>query len=93
MFMLMDTNSTNSSIAIFFYLILVVFGSYFVLNLILAVIMGSFTRFETQEHEQKMRVIEQAMLRKVGTFIVLGDAPVVKSLNASKDSIQDSSPN
>tara|TARA_B110000285_G_C14965056_1_gene533654 strand:+ start:421 stop:696 length:276 start_codon:yes stop_codon:yes gene_type:complete len=51
MFMLMDTNSTNSSIAIFFYLILVVFGSYFVLNLILAVIMGSFTRFETQEYE------------------------------------------
>lgn len=47
MFMLMETSATNAQIAIFFYLLLVIFGSYFILNLILAVIMGSFTKFET----------------------------------------------
>lgn len=39
-------DSGNGSIAIIFYLLLVIFGSYFILNLILAVIMGSFTKFE-----------------------------------------------
>mmetsp|Transcript_40276 Transcript_40276/g.61461 ORF Transcript_40276/g.61461 Transcript_40276/m.61461 type:complete len:85 (+) Transcript_40276:64-318(+) len=36
----------NGTLAVFFYIILVAFGSYFILNLILAVIMGSFTKFE-----------------------------------------------
>lgn len=36
----------NGSIAVGFYLLQVIFGSYFILNLILAVIMGSFTKFE-----------------------------------------------
>jgi voltage-dependent calcium channel L type alpha-1D len=46
MFMLQESNLMNAKIAMFFYLILVIFGSYFILNLILAVIMGSFTKFE-----------------------------------------------
>jgi hypothetical protein len=44
MYFLMDTG--NGSLAVGFYLLLVIFGSYFILNLILAVIMGSFTKFE-----------------------------------------------
>ena len=49
---LIDTG--NGSIAVSFYLLLVIFGSYFILNLILAVIMGSFTKFEKQELEDKI---------------------------------------
>ena len=39
----------ESTIAIVYYLFLIAFGSYFILNLILAVIMGSFSKFENQE--------------------------------------------
>lgn len=49
MYALMD--SGNEVLAIIFYMILITFGSYFILNLILAVIMGSFTKFENQELE------------------------------------------
>ena len=44
MYFLIDTG--NGPLAVAFYLLLVIFGSYFILNLILAVIMGSFTKFE-----------------------------------------------
>ena len=37
-----------------FLLILIFFGSYFIINLILAVIMGSFTKFENKEIEGNM---------------------------------------
>lgn len=47
-------NSGNSGIGITFYLLLIAFGSYFILNLILAVIMGSFTKFENKEIEEKI---------------------------------------
>jgi hypothetical protein len=39
----------HGTFAVFFYLMLVAFGSYFVLNLILAVIMASFSKQENQE--------------------------------------------
>jgi hypothetical protein len=38
--------SGAGTIAVTFYMLIISFGSYFVLNLILAVIMGSFTKFE-----------------------------------------------
>ena len=44
MYFLIDAGIAQLSIG--FYLLLVIFGSYFILNLILAVIMGSFTKFE-----------------------------------------------
>lgn len=44
MFFLIDAGEMNLSIG--FYLLLIAFGSYFILNLILAVIMGSFSKFE-----------------------------------------------
>ena len=47
MYMLMETGKSNAVIAIVFYLLVVIIGAYFILNLILAVIMGSFTKFET----------------------------------------------
>ena len=55
----------EGTIAIAFYLLLIAFGSYFILNLILAVIMGSFSKFENQEIEEKMRELEQEELKKV----------------------------
>ena len=48
----------NKEIGIIFYLLLIAFGSYFILNLILAVIMGSFTKFETKEIEDKILLAE-----------------------------------
>ena len=47
-------DSGNGELAVIFYLLVVAFGSYFILNLILAVIMGSFTKFEKQEIEKSM---------------------------------------
>ena len=44
---------------------LIAFGSYFILNLILAVIMGSFSKFESQEIEAKIRALEQSELESV----------------------------
>jgi hypothetical protein len=38
--------SGSGGLAIVFYILVVTLGSYFILNLILAVIMGSFTKFE-----------------------------------------------
>ena len=63
MYFMMDTGS--GAIAICFYLLLVVFGSYFILNLILAVIMGSFTKFENQEIETKIIEAEKNILKKL----------------------------
>lgn len=57
MYFLIDTG--NGPFAVAFYLLLVIFGSYFILNLILAVIMGSFTKFENQEIEVKIQNAEQ----------------------------------
>lgn len=52
MIMFGATSSENSWISRIFYILIVIFGSYFILNLILAVIMGSFTKFENQEMEE-----------------------------------------
>ena len=41
--------------AVAFYLLQIAFGSYFILNLILAVIMGSFSKFEQKEIEEKLK--------------------------------------
>ena len=41
--------------AVLFYLLQIAFGSYFILNLILAVIMGSFSKFEQKEIEEKLK--------------------------------------
>lgn len=43
----------HSAYAIVFFLIVIAFGAYFIINLILAVIMGSFEKFE--EHEMYLR--------------------------------------
>ena len=51
-------NTGNAEIGICFYLLLIAFGSYFILNLILAVIMGSFTKFENKEIEEKIHQAE-----------------------------------
>ena len=40
---------------------LVIFGAYFIFNLILAVIMGSFTKFESQEIMEKLKEDEDLM--------------------------------
>ena len=52
-------DSGVGELAIIFYLLVVAFGSYFILNLILAVIMGSFTKFEKQEIENSMQEAEK----------------------------------
>jgi hypothetical protein len=49
------SDSGNGNLSTVFYILLVTFGSYFILNLILAVIMGSFTKFEKQEIENRMK--------------------------------------
>ena len=41
--------------AALFYILQIAFGSYFILNLILAVIMGSFSKFEQKEIEEKLK--------------------------------------
>ena len=51
-------NTGNLELATCFYLLLIAFGSYFILNLILAVIMGSFTKFENKEIEEKIHQAE-----------------------------------
>lgn len=48
MYNLMDTG--NYWLGIVYYLFIVSFGSYFILNLILAVIMGSFTKYENDQN-------------------------------------------
>jgi hypothetical protein len=53
------TDSGVGELAVVFYLLVVAFGSYFILNLILAVIMGSFTKFEKQEIENSMNEAEK----------------------------------
>ena len=58
-------NTGNVELAVIFYLLLIAFGSYFILNLILAVIMGSFTKFENKEIEEKIHSAEQAELQNV----------------------------
>jgi len=68
---LIDTG--NPTLSIIFYLILITFGSYFILNLILAVIMGSFTKFENQEIEDKIKMAEQAELLKVKRSVIDDD--------------------
>ena len=52
MFRIISTG--NIILGLCYYLCLVIFGSYFIFNLILAVIMGSFTKFENQEIMEKM---------------------------------------
>ena len=52
-------DSGVGELAVIFYLLVVAFGSYFILNLILAVIMGSFTKFEKQEIENSMKEAEK----------------------------------
>ena len=53
MFLLMDSGDTL--LCITFYLLLISFGSYFILNLILAVILGSFSKFERAEFEKRQK--------------------------------------
>lgn len=59
---LIDTG--NGSIAVTFYLLMVIFGSYFILNLILAVIMGSFTKFENQERAEMIEDTQKEIFKK-----------------------------
>lgn len=56
MAMLFDAG--EQTLGVIFYMCLIAFGSYFILNLILAVIMGSFSKFESQEIEAKIRALE-----------------------------------
>jgi len=49
-------DSGNGPLGIIFYLLLVAFGAYFILNLILAVIMGSYTKFENQENIDRLNL-------------------------------------
>ena len=58
-------DSGQAQLAIIFYLLLVAFGSYFILNLILAVIMGSFTKFEDKEIENKIKLAENVELLNI----------------------------
>lgn len=48
-------DSGHGTISVTFYILVIGFGSHFILNLILAVIMGSFTKFENQEIIAKMK--------------------------------------
>ena len=57
--------SGNAVIGILYYLFLVVFGSYFIFNLILAVIMGSFTKFENQEIMTNMYKHQESEMNKL----------------------------
>ena len=45
-----------------FFMIVIAFGSYFMINLILAVIMASFTKFENREIENRMKLAENQEL-------------------------------
>lgn len=45
-----------------FFLIIIAFGSYFMINLILAVIMGSFSKFEQREIEERIKQAENQEL-------------------------------
>jgi hypothetical protein len=58
-------DSGDSIITVSFFMLQITFGSYFILNLILAVIMGSFTKFENKEIEEKIKIAEQAEMLKV----------------------------
>ena len=51
-------NSGHELMAVIFFVILLAFGSYFMINLILAVIMGSFTKYENKEIETKLKEAE-----------------------------------
>lgn len=59
--------------AIVFYIFLIAFGSYFILNLILAVIMGSFTKFENQEIEEKIKMAEREEMSIVKKNLIDSD--------------------
>jgi len=62
-----------SGLAIVFYIFLIAFGSYFILNLILAVIMGSFTKFENQEIEEKIKMAEREEMSIVKKNLIDSD--------------------
>ena len=51
-----------------FFLLVISFGSYFMINLILAVIMGSFSKFENREIEQMVKQAENKELLRVSTL-------------------------
>ena len=53
----------NGLVSMIFFLGVISIGSYFILNLFLAVIMGSFTKFEKQEIEEKMHKLKQEELQ------------------------------
>ena len=71
MFFLIDAG--ESTLAIIFYIFLIAFGSYFILNLILAVIMGSFTKFENQEIEDKIKRAEMEEMSIVKKNLIDSD--------------------
>ena len=52
----------NEAIAIPFFLFLIAFGSYFILNLNLAVILAHFTMYEKKEEEMRQRKLKNEKL-------------------------------
>jgi hypothetical protein len=80
MAMLFDAG--EQTLGVVFYMCLIAFGSYFILNLILAVIMGSFSKFESQEIEAKIRALEQSELEsvKMSTLDHADEQPVAKKV-------------
>ena len=52
-----------------FFMIVIAFGSYFMINLILAVIMASFTKFENREIENRMKLAENQELINESKFV------------------------
>ena len=59
--------SGNDVYAVLFFIIVVAFGAYFIINLILAVIMASFSKFEDKEIELARVAAEEAELKRVQT--------------------------
>ena len=89
----------SSYLGIPFFLLLIAFGSYFILNLILAVIMGSFSKFEDRELRERLESAERAELARVGDAAMQDEesdvdsdlmSSVEKELQSSRQGLEDS---
>lgn len=86
----------SSYLAIPFFLLLIAFGSYFILNLILAVIMGSFSKYENKELRERLESAEQAELARLGDMnegedseIDDGSSSVMKEPHSGRQGVED----
>ena len=58
-------------ISIIYFLIVVYFGSYFLLNLILAVIMEAFTKMEQEEHEKLKLAMKATADKRMNKYVAI----------------------